>query len=63
MLLTLTSCYEPNVKGESTGYVIQAGYGPLKIVNIDGCQYLFGDWGYATVLTHKGNCNNLIHKR
>ena len=61
MLLTLASCYEPNVKRESTGYVIQASSSPLKIVSIDGCQYLFGDWSHATVLTHKGNCTNPEH--
>jgi hypothetical protein len=62
MLLTLTSCYEPNVKRESTGYVIKAGSSPIKIITVDRCQYLFGDWSHATVLTHKGNCNNPIHK-
>ena len=61
MLLTLASCYEPNVKRESTGYVIQSGCSPLKIVNVDGCQYLYGEWGYGTVLTHKGNCTNPEH--
>ena len=62
MLLTLASCQEPNVQRENTGYVVMNGSNPLKIVKIDGCQYLLGDWGYATVLTHKGNCNNPIHK-
>ena len=28
----------------------------IKIVEIDSCEYLWGDWGNATVLTHKGNC-------
>ena len=28
----------------------------LEIVAIDGCEYLFGDWANATVLSHKGNC-------
>jgi hypothetical protein len=62
ILLTLASCREPNVKNERTEYVIRAGSNPLTIVTIDGCQYLYGDWGNATVLTHKGNCNNSIHK-
>ena len=62
MLLTLASCQEPNVQRENTGYVVMNGSNPLKIVKIDGCQYLLGDWGHATVLTHKGNCNNPIHK-
>lgn len=61
MLLTLASCHEANVEGESTDYVIKTGSNPIKIVNVDGCQYLFGDWSHATVLTHKGNCNNPEH--
>jgi len=35
----------------------------LEEINIDSCQYLYGDWGNATVLTHKGNCNNKLHYR
>ena len=23
---------------------------------IDSCEYLYGPWGNATILTHKGNC-------
>lgn len=61
MLLTLASCQERNVQKENTGYVIMDGSNTLKIVNVDGYQYLLGDWGYATVLTHKGNCNNPEH--
>lgn len=61
MLLTLASCYEPNVKKESTGYVISADKRPLTIVNIDGCQYLWGDWGRESIFTHKGNCTNPKH--
>lgn len=61
MLLTLASCQEPNVQRENTGYVFMNGSNPLKIVKIDGCQYLLGDWGSATVLTHKGNCTNPEH--
>ena len=62
MLLTLASCYEPNVKKESTNDVISPEHRPLTIVNIDGCQYLLGDWGRESIFTHKGNCNNPIHK-
>lgn len=61
ILLTLASCYESNVKKEDTGYVINAGRDPLDVINVDGCQYLYGDWGSGTVLTHKGNCNNPEH--
>lgn len=60
MLLTFASC-EKNVESRNTS--VSLGYTtPLQVIKIDGCQYLFGDWGNATTLTHKGNCNNLIHK-
>ena len=56
------SCVQPNVKTENTKYVLFTGHNPLQIIVIDSCQYLLGDWGNATVLTHKGNCSNPIHK-
>jgi len=56
------SCTEPTVGITRTNYVISGLNSPLKIVDIDSCQYLFGEWGNATVLTHKGNCSNSIHK-
>jgi len=34
------------------------GYSPLDLVVIDSCEYLLGQWGNGTVLTHKGNCKN-----
>lgn len=34
---------------------------PLQIIELNGCQYFYGPWGNATVLTHKGDCNNPIH--
>jgi hypothetical protein len=37
-------------------------YGLVEIVVIDSCEYLYGPWGNATILTHKGNCKNPIHK-
>lgn len=61
MLLTLASCYKPNVETKSTGHVINPAREPLDVVTVDGCQYLYGDWGSGTVLTHKGNCNNPSH--
>ena len=58
----MDGCTEPNVEKKSTEYVVSSVNSPLKILNIDSCQYLFGEWGNATVLTHKGNCDNPIHK-
>jgi hypothetical protein len=60
-IIGLFGCNESNVKTKQTEFYIK-DYDPLKIVEIDSCQYLFGDWGNATILTHKGNCDNPIHK-
>jgi hypothetical protein len=60
LLLSLTilfySCNEANTKKNNTNFVITDFETPLVIIEVDSCQYLFGDWGYAAVLTHKGNC-------
>ena len=61
--LTIGSCSEPNVDRKYTGIIYGDGAEVEEMV-IDGCQYIgqFGgfntDWG-----THKGNCNNPIHKQ
>jgi hypothetical protein len=60
--LILISCSEPNVPKTSTQYNILKNYTPLDLVIIDSCEYLFGEWGNATVLTHKGNCKNHKNK-
>ena len=53
----VTGCNSSNVETKSTEYRIN-NFGTLKLVTIDGCEYLYGSWGDATVLTHKGNCIN-----
>lgn len=58
----MSGCDDRNVKTTNTKYVVVSGYNSMKLIVIDSCQYLFGDWGTATVLTHKGNCSNPIHK-
>lgn len=58
----IMGCYDVNVEHKRTDYVLREGRNPLTIVVIDNCEYLYGEWGNATVLTHKGNCNNPIHK-
>ena len=42
----------------NSGFVISEGTSPLQLVEIDSCEYFFGEWGSnsTTVLTHKGNC-------
>ena len=57
LLATMCSCEQEKQTIEET-YPINydTGFGNLKLVNIDNCEYLYGEWGNATVLTHKGNC-------
>lgn len=62
MILTLVSCDKTNVGKVSSNYIL-GEHPPMEIVTINSCQYLYGDWGNQTVFTHKGDCNNPIHKR
>lgn len=57
----MMGCTESNVSIQKTEYMINT-YGKVEIVVIDSCEYLYGPWGNASVLTHKGNCKNPIHK-
>jgi len=60
----LVSCVdEVNVKKEKTKYQIGSEINKVEVVTIDSCEYLYGPWGNATVLTHKGNCKNSYHYR
>ena len=61
LIIGMVSCNERNVPSQKTEYMINT-YGKVEIVVIDSCEYLYGPWGNATVLTHKGNCSNPIHK-
>lgn len=58
LCLILIACEEANVSKISTQYNLMDGYSPLDLVVIDSCEYLLGQWGNGTVLTHKGNCKN-----
>ena len=57
-LLALIGCSNRNVKSHDTEHYVFDYINPLEVIEVDGCEYLLGDWGYATVLTHKGNCKN-----
>jgi hypothetical protein len=61
LFLVLYGCEDVNVDKKETGYIIKYGATPLKIVVVDSCEYLFGDWGRASIFTHKGNCKNPEH--
>ena len=64
LLLTILSCgcHEVNTPREDTGFVVIQGDAPLIIVEVDSCEYLLGEWGRATVLTHKGNCKFCLER-
>jgi hypothetical protein len=58
-LLAIVGCSKPsNVEEKDNTYIIKGHLDPLDIVSIDSCEYLYGDWERATVLTHKGNCKH-----
>lgn len=63
MMSGLVSCKEPNVEKKRKSYQIDNEQFSIQIIVVDSCEYLYGPWGNATVLTHKGNCKNLIHNR
>ena len=62
--LTIVSCEEPNVDKKTTGMIYSDKGHQIQEIIIDSCQYIGqfdgynSDWG-----THKGNCNNPIHKQ
>jgi hypothetical protein len=64
LLLTILfcGCQEVNTPRKDTGFVVRKDKDPLIIVEVDSCEYLFGDWGDATVLTHKGNCKFCLER-
>ena len=78
LALGLTSCFEPNVgyPGRVTTdstltdslngpqrIPVEFSDIPLTVVIVDSCEYLYGPWGNATVLAHKGNRNKPIHTK
>jgi len=59
--LMLMGCMETNVPVKNNGVIINDSY--IKETNIDSCQYLYTLVQGGISLTHKGNCNNEIHKQ
>jgi hypothetical protein len=58
----LIGCTEVNTDRKNTEFVVKGGNSPLIIVEVDSCEYLLGEWGNATVLTHKGNCKFCLQR-
>ena len=61
LIVIMIGCTMSNVEKKSTDYIVVTGLAPLSVITIDRCEYLYGPWKTATVLTHKGNCINPIH--
>jgi len=60
-VICLFSCTERTVSSKDivyTGIVLEDGAHQIKIVTIDGCQYLVNGPLYEGGIAHKGNCNN-----
>ena len=60
ILLTFTSCQDCSVGTEKTLHKI--GNRPISIIKIEGCEYIFVEYGQSALFCHKGDCNNSIHK-
>lgn len=56
LLFSLFACTKGNVETKDSGFELPGRPISIKVVDVDGCEYLYGEWGNATVLTHKGNC-------
>ena len=56
VMCCFSSCAESNAETKTTDIQVGSYITKIKVVEIDSCEYLWGDWGNATVLTHKGNC-------
>jgi hypothetical protein len=52
---------ETNVPTKHSGITIDGD--SIQETVIDSCQYLFDRVNGGIALTHKGNCNNPIHKQ
>lgn len=55
-IFTLSNCNEPQRQLKPNEISFMDNFNPVEVITIDSCEYLFGRWGYASVLTHKGNC-------
>jgi len=59
LILAMGSCASPEEQESRK----RTGLNNLKTLELEGCQYfsVTGSYGYGNI-THKGNCNNPIHK-
>ena len=66
-IIMLLSCCDESKRNISVKEVNQAFYDKMVentyTVIFDGCQYVIFNHGRRGYMSHKGNCNNIIHKR
>ena len=54
----LVSC-QTTIKEEPTGDKFNGR--DITVYTYDGCEYIYVNFGYAKLFTHKGDCKNPIH--
>lgn len=57
--ITLVSCDSTTYQVDKPVMSNEAVY---QVVVIDSCQYVFRQFNGSCMFSHKGNCNNPIHK-
>lgn len=71
LALVCSGCSEPqdknpsylNVENNVLVFPLQFHSGRIETVKYDGCEYVvLAGWQKIGSITHKGNCNNPIHK-
>lgn len=56
-------CSEEKNPDRVNSETVEHGFGRgVSIITVDSCQYVWVARGYGAGLSHKGNCNNPIHK-
>lgn len=69
LVLTMSGCYSKRIEDKTLASAPPVANSTIKfkvekyalspavvVVVIDSCEYLYGHWGSAVVLTYKGNC-------
>ena len=63
VLMMLASCDDPNVPTKSTTHKIGWNGTDLEVIELEGCEYYFTEYGKSAIMCHKGNCSNPMHKQ
>ena len=63
LIVGLSSCAKPNLNEEPTDYIIDELGNTFKIIEIDGCEYIYFKGGDKLGIAHKGNCKFCKERR